>query len=175
VACVSCWMLGRKIEPTDNNAVRERRIWLSISILIFALGINRQLDLDTALTEFGRSIAHSEGWYDRRRVIQLAFIASVALACLAAATAIAVWAREAPFPTCLGVAGTALVIGYVLVRAISLDQIDRFIGEKIWRFRWNWIFEMGAIGLVILASVWRARRPAVPQNPTYATLNWLRK
>ena len=94
VACVSCWMLSRKIDPTDSNALRERRIWLSIAILFFALGISRQLDLQTALTEVGRSIAHSEGWYNRRRIFQLAFIAGVSLTGLSVARALLIWARK---------------------------------------------------------------------------------
>jgi hypothetical protein len=157
VACISCWRLGRKIESTDDNALRERRIWLTISILLFALGITRLLDLQTALAEVGRSIAFSEGWYGRRRVFQLAFIAGVSLTCLVIARALLIWARKTPFTTWLGATAAILVIGYVLIRAASLHQVDVFIGEKILLFRWNWIFEMGGIALVILASMWRAR------------------
>ena len=36
--------VGWKIELTDDSALRERRIWLMISILLFALGISRLLE-----------------------------------------------------------------------------------------------------------------------------------
>jgi hypothetical protein len=57
----------------------ERRLWRAISILFVALGENRQLDLQTARTEFGPMIAFDQGWYDARRNVQLLFIAEVAL------------------------------------------------------------------------------------------------
>jgi hypothetical protein len=161
VACISCWRLGRKIEAKDDNALRERRIWLIISILLLALGISRLLDLETALAEGGRSIAFSEGWYGRRKVFQLALIDGVSITCLAIVTTLVIWARRTPFPTWLGITAAILVIGYILIRAASLHQIDVFIEQRIFLFRWNWIFEMGGTGLVILASMWRARRIAI--------------
>ena len=162
VAGISCWKLGEKIELTDNNAFRERRIWLMISILLFALGISRLLDLQTAVADVGRSIAFFEGWYGRRRVFQLAFIAGVSLTCLVIARAFLIWARQTPFPTWLGATAAILVLGYALIRAASLHQIDVFISQKIFLFRLNWVFEMGGTAVVILASMWRwrARRVA---------------
>jgi hypothetical protein len=142
----------------DDNAVREeRRIWLSIAILFFALGVSRQLDLQTTLLKVGRSIAFSEGWYSKRQNFQLAFIVGVILTCLAVLRVLLIWLRKAPLSTWVGVIGAILVIGYLLIRAVSLHEIDEFIARKFLIFRWNWIFEMGGIGLVIFASMWRAR------------------
>jgi hypothetical protein len=56
--------------------------------------------------------------------------------------------------------GTTLVIGYVLIRAPSFHHVDRLIGRTVLGFRWNWILEMGAIGLVLLASQWRRTHAA---------------
>jgi hypothetical protein len=49
---------------------------------LFALGINKQLDLQTALTELGRVLALSQGWYEQRQVVQFWFIAALAATCL---------------------------------------------------------------------------------------------
>ena len=49
VTSVSCWMLARELGP----AGLDRRAWRSISVLFLFLGINKQLDLQTALTEAG--------------------------------------------------------------------------------------------------------------------------
>jgi hypothetical protein len=48
-------------------------------IFIPFFGINKQPDLQTALTEAGRYPAHYQGWYDQRQVVQLAFIALIAV------------------------------------------------------------------------------------------------
>jgi hypothetical protein len=42
--------------------------------MFVGLGINKQLDLQTALTEFGRVLADNQGWYDKRQVVQVWFI-----------------------------------------------------------------------------------------------------
>jgi hypothetical protein len=133
----------------------DRRAWRSISILFLFLGINKQLDLQTALTEAGRYLAHYQGWYEQRQMVQLAFIALIAVICLICAITLLVWVKDAPISTWLALIGTTLVIGYVLIRAASFHHVDRFIGRAILGFRWNWILEMGGIALVLLASQWR--------------------
>jgi hypothetical protein len=43
------------------GASSEGQLWRAISILFAALGVNKRLDLQTALTEFGRMIAFDQG------------------------------------------------------------------------------------------------------------------
>src|SRR6516162_2812427 len=148
VPSVSCWILARELRSADI----ERCAWRSISILFFFLGINKQLDLQTALTEAGRYLAYYQGWYGQRQLVQLAFIALIAVICLISAITQLIWVRHAPISTWFALIGTTLVIGYVLIRATSFHHIDRFIGRTILGFRWNWILEMGGIALVLFAS-----------------------
>jgi len=155
ITSVSCWILARKLGSARTD--RERRAWRSISVLFFFLGINKQLDLQTALTEAGRILAHYQGWYEQRQLIQLAFIALIAVICLISAITLLIWMWDAPISTWLALTGTTLVIGYVLIRAASFHHVDRFIGQTILGFRWNWILEMGGTGLVLLASQWQSR------------------
>ena len=84
LASLSCWTSARKIALQDACSLQERRAWRSISALFLALGVNKQLDLQTALTEAGRVLAHTQGWYAQREFVQLAFIALVATTCLGA-------------------------------------------------------------------------------------------
>jgi hypothetical protein len=71
---ISCWKLRYKIEPDGRRRSNEDLAWRFIAILFLALGINKQLDLQTAFTEAGRVVAHLQGWYEQRRSIQLDFI-----------------------------------------------------------------------------------------------------
>jgi hypothetical protein len=155
VTSVSCWILAREL----GTAGLDRRAWRSIAVLFLFLGINKQLDLQTALTEAGRYLAHYQGWYEQRQLVQLAFIALMAVLCLISAITLLIWVGRAPMSTWLALIGTTLVIGYVLIRAASFHHIDRFIGRTIFGFRWNWILEMGGIALVLFASQWRQIHP----------------
>jgi hypothetical protein len=160
-AAISCCITVRKLrlEVQDADDAKELRIWRSIAIAFLALGINKQLDLQTALTEMGRVVANLQGWYDQRQAVQVAFIVVVAITCLMAAIILVRWTRRAPVPTWSALLGSIMVIGYVLIRASSFHHIDRFIGQQILGFRWNWIVEMSGIGVVLVASrlrsIWR--------------------
>jgi hypothetical protein len=161
IASINCWIVARKLGFEDAPSSRERRAWRSIAVLFLALGINKQLDLQTGFTQAGRVLANYQGWYDQRQQVQLIFIALVAVTCVAAATTLLIWARHAPIPTWLALVGTTLVLGFVLIRAASFHHVDRFIGQTVLGFRWNWVLEMGGIGLVILASQWRRSGPTM--------------
>ena len=136
---------------------RERRIWFLLSLLFLALGINKQLDLQSALTEIGRMLAYRQHWYAQRQMVQVAAIAALAGVASVALLTVLVWARRFPSPTLLALVGMALVTGYVLIRAASFHHIDRFIGQTLLGLRWNWIIEMGGICVVIFASFSRRR------------------
>lgn len=157
-ASISCWITARQLSPAYAQLLRERHAWLAIAVLFLLLGINKQLDLQSALTEIGRILAHSEGWYRERHFVQVAFIGFVALACVFAMIILLIWARHTPGPTWLALLGTVIVFGFVLSRASSFHHMDRFIGMRMLGVRWNWILEMGGISLTLIASVWRRRR-----------------
>jgi hypothetical protein len=71
LAAGSCWISARELVLEDIGS-NERRAWLAISALFLALGINKQLDLQSALTEAGRVLAHYQGWFEQRQLVQLA-------------------------------------------------------------------------------------------------------
>ena len=147
---------------TARSGIKERRIWSAISILFLGLGINKQLDLQSALTEVGRVIAFAHGWYGQRQFVQLALIIFAAIVCISVVITLLIWTRHAPLSTWFALLGTVLVIGYVLIRAASFHHIDRFIGTTFLGLRWNWILEMGGISIVLLASQWRRRSAKSP-------------
>jgi hypothetical protein len=167
VTAISCWISARKVELDGRRRLNEHLSWRFIAILFLALGINKQLDLQTALTEAGRVVAHLQGWYEQRRLVQSAFIGLVAATCVTAAITLLFWMRRAPIPTWLALMGTILVFGFVLIRAASFHHIDRFIGESILGLRWNWVIEISGISLVFLASQWRRAEASNQQAPAF--------
>jgi hypothetical protein len=70
---VQIWRVMRRID----SASFEYTVWWLLLVCMFALGVNKQLDLQTALTEIGRIVAHKQGWYDDRQEVQKMFIAGL--------------------------------------------------------------------------------------------------
>jgi hypothetical protein len=73
--CYSVYSLSKK--PLLKREGRERLLWLCLLISLIALGINKQLDLQSLFTEIGREISKQQGWYRTRRVVQEGFIQAV--------------------------------------------------------------------------------------------------
>lgn len=152
LAAVSAWR-------TFHTAVdrSESALWCGIFFMLVALGINKQLDLQSALTELGRILAFEQGWYGQRQVVQLWFIIGAAIVCLILAILLLALARSASLATWVAISGMTIVLAFVLIRAASFHHIDRFIGDRILGLKWNWVLEMGGISIVLIGSEWRRR------------------
>src|SRR5271154_6676510 len=96
-AAIDCWITARKL-CLERESSKELRAWRSIALAFLVLGINKQLDLQTALTEAGRVLANFQGWYDQRQSVQVAFIVLITIVSLMAAVVLGRWVRNAPAP-----------------------------------------------------------------------------
>ncbi|HEY8942673.1 MAG TPA: hypothetical protein VIM73_00370, partial [Polyangiaceae bacterium] len=63
---VSCTLLALRIPRVAGPLNRERLLWGLLAAAFFALGLNKQLDLQSAVTEIGRIVAAKQGWYEQR-------------------------------------------------------------------------------------------------------------
>jgi len=158
LAVVTTWKTTNIVQARERFVAEESYTWRTISIMFCALGINKQLDLQTAMTDLGRIIANHQGWYNERQTVQIWFIVGVATVCVLITCVLLTLSRRAPPPTWLALVGTATVLAFVLIRAASFHHIDRFLGATILGLRWNWVLEMGGISTVIVASEVRRRR-----------------
>ncbi len=142
----------------------DRRFWLGLCVLLAALTVNKQLDLQSALTAFGRCIASLEGWYDRRRAVQAAVILGI-LALAAAAFAILLWRmRRALARIGVALAGIALLLAFVAIRAVGFHHVDALIDLAPGGIRLNWLFELSGIALIAANAAMVRRRPAIPRQ-----------
>jgi len=135
----------------------EHWFWRLLFTGLVLLGINKQLDLQSALTEIGRILADKQGWYANRRQIQMAFIAGIAMMGLTlfAATLHLTWGAHAS--THWALLGCTGLVMFVIVRAASFHHVDEVLGYRFSGLRINWLLEMGAL-LLIIGSAWRRRR-----------------
>lgn len=157
-AAYALWCVVRRLRTTGDDAGSEKLVWSIFAILFIALGINKQLDLQSAFTEIGRVIASAQGWYDQRWIVQVYFVGLVTGCAATAAVVLLVLLRRAPAPALLALLGTAFVLTFVVVRAASFHHVDVLIGRKVLGLRWNWILEIGGIMIVLLAARWRLKQ-----------------
>ena len=157
-AAYALWCVVRRLRTTGDDAGSEKLVWSIFAILFIALGINKQLDLQSAFTEIGRVIASAQGWYDQRWIVQVYFVGLVTGCAATAAVVLLVLLRRAPLPALLALLGTAFVLTFVVVRAASFHHVDVLIGRKVLGLRWNWILEIGGIMIVLLAARWRLKQ-----------------
>jgi len=133
----------------------EVLLWYLLTIGLVLLGINKQLDLQSALTELGRHLAHSYGWYEARRAVQVVFVFGLLVLAIIFAVGILIATVKMPTPTRLAIWGALFVVAFVLVRASSFHLVDQLIVTRILGL--NWILEMGGLLIIQAAAIWRVR------------------
>jgi len=128
----------------------DSTFWIGTGVLLAFLAINKQLDLQSALTASGRCVAQIQGWYQDRRQVQALFIFILLLAITGALVVLIIrsWRR---LPR-IGVAlvGLVFLAGFVAIRAVGFHHMDSLIGFAPGGIRMNWIFELGGIGIIAL-------------------------
>jgi len=127
---------------------RNRIFWLFLSALLFALAINKQLDLQSALTAVGRCLSQAQGWYAERRSFQLSFIISIIIASLLIAVILFWTMRRELRHIWLALTGIALLLAFIAIRAVGFHHFDQFIGYEVGSVRVNWAFEIGGIAMI---------------------------
>src|SRR5215213_2059448 len=62
-AALLCWRAAKK----GLHTAKVRWFWTALAALLIFLGINKQLDLQTAFTFMAKDFAKATGWYENRR------------------------------------------------------------------------------------------------------------
>jgi hypothetical protein len=152
-ATLACFRLRSRFS-SDADSVRrkERCFWGGMTASLLFLCINKQLDLQSAMTEFLRTCAKREGWYEIRYKFQVAFIAAMAVSLPVCSLALLLVARKLPISSKFAGLGLIIIAVFVLVRAASFHHIDRLLGARVLHFKLNWILELGGISIVLVGA-----------------------
>lgn len=160
-AVLAAWAAKRtRADHMIEGGPRVRTLWIGVTLLLAFLCLNKQLDLQSLLTDIGRAIAKAQGWYGERRAAQRLFVFSV----LGGSAIFAAWFswrfRFFWLDHGLLVAGLLFLLTFVAVRAVSFHHVDRFLATGLSGVRMNWALELTGIFLVAAAAVreiWRSR------------------
>jgi hypothetical protein len=153
VAAVGCgWAAWREPLPDGTRRVGPSGFWLALACLMVALGINKQLDLQSLVTQIGRDVISARNLYGQRRSLQAGFIVAVALVC-ASSLAVFFWAaRHAQHRRWPALVGILFIFGFVVIRASSFHHVDAFLAARLGGLKWNWILELSGISVVSVAA-----------------------
>lgn len=159
-AALSSWVAARRSSgPRRCTARQERYFWLSAAIFMAAMAANKQLDLQTLLTDMLREQARHSGWYEQRRAYQLLFLqtsgAVLGTSCLAL-----LWlVRRQGIGAFVGAAGLICTAAFVAIRAASFHHHDVVGRLEVVGIRLHVLLEFACIGLVCLGALLaRSRR-----------------
>ena len=156
----ACWC-ARRAALCEAPATSRHGTWVLWTVLFWglvALGVNKQLDLQTALTEFGRRVAHAQGWIEHRQTVQFGFVAAVGVIAIAVCAWLAWLARMELRRVLVALTGWCALGLFVAVRACSIHDVDRFLARSLAGTTMNAVLELGGITLVG-AGAWVYRRP----------------
>jgi hypothetical protein len=155
VAYFACgWMCFRARRSAASEPRRVQLAWLILAVGTALLGLNKQLDLQSLLTQFAKDMAKEGDWYEDRRVVQVWFIRGILLGG-GAALLTGAWAmRDHAKAFLLPGIGAVFIVAFVMIRAASFHEVDHFLRSGPGGIRMNWVLELGGIWLM----AWGARR-----------------
>ncbi len=153
ITAILCFRAARN---PDSQAVRF--FWLALSLLLIALMINKQLDLQSALTASARCLSQMQGWYDDRRSVQIGFILVILFGGVWIALLSLWFLRKHLGQIGLALLGFIFLICFVLIRAAGFHNFDALLKADILFIRVNWIFELSGIALIALNAMWVTRK-----------------
>lgn len=165
LTAVMCFLRYWRLKTHRPHATRKPAIfiWSGLSLLLCALGVSKQLDLHNQLTGLGRSLAYTLGWYEQRRIVQVVFIALVALAFVSSVKIIVTHFPRTSRRHRLALLGTMFLTSFIITRAASFHHLDTLLHWHLGSISINWILELGGISLIAIAAGWNVRwRFAVP-------------
>jgi hypothetical protein len=139
-----CWRCARQLPAPV--------FWWGITAALLLLGLNKQLDLQTWFTQWGRDMARRDGWYAQRHHYQVVFIAIMGSVCLAAVLAMALALRRHWLAYLWVWSGTALLLFFIVARAASFHHVDALLMSELGGVRLNWVFELGGLAMISVGA-----------------------
>ena len=142
---------------------RERGYWRMCGFLFIFQFFNTNLDLHALIWTTGRCLAHTQGWYENRREVQLFFLIGLALfAALILLTVMIVFLRNITRNILLTL-GVCIALGFTLVKGINYHGVEEFYGGLLGPFRVADYIEYSGIIIAFLATLMRLRQAGAKQ------------
>jgi hypothetical protein len=138
------------------HRTRERRsfiFWSLVSGWMLLLAINKQLDLQTLVTEIGRRIAWHQGWMAQRRVVQFWFIVGFGLLSLTGFAWFVYALRDLCKRFRLAFIGLFFLLSFILLRAAGFHHFDEDLHFRFLNLKINGVLELSGIFIISAAAI----------------------
>lgn len=132
---------------------KKCRFWRVLTVLLLFLGINKQLDLQSLITNIGKIVVNDLGLYHLRFYIQLSFIFLVLFVALMIMRFFWGYLRSFSFKLFPAFIGVVFLCSFIIVRALSFHYFDFLIAETWMGFRVNVILELGSLIWIACSAV----------------------
>ena len=155
LAAVLCWrrvLLAKRLR-TGSEPGDSLLFWCLLAAVMLFLAINKQLDLQTLLTEIGRNVAIAQGWYEQRGQLQLLFVVAVAFMGGIILIGVLCCLRGLWRSNWLAIVGVIMLLTFVVIRAASFHHVDTFLGVQLAGLRVNSILEISGILCIIAGTL----------------------
>ena len=171
VAGILCWRAAAHARRGDRNAFW---FWTLFAACMLALGINKQLDLQSLFTAVLKQFAKSTGWYEDRRIFQAIFIGLIAFFGVAFALLAWIWTSRALPQHRLTLLGGVFLLSFIVIRAASFHHFDEILGMRLAFLRINHLLELGGIACIALGALKARRGNLADATPQTAPMphNW---
>ncbi|UTW44923.1 hypothetical protein KFE80_11110 [bacterium SCSIO 12696] len=166
-ACAACISVYYK---SVSSPKRYRYFWLYSGILLLFLSVNKQLDLQSLLTDIGRQIVVINDWVAKKHLIQKSFIAVIAS--LGALGFLLIFTLYKSYFRFLSGAllGFTFLLVFILVRASSFHGMDVLISSSWYGIKVNWLLELSGIAAIFLNALYLLVYGIMPaKSGLYAT------
>ena len=137
---------------------REGVFWACVGALTLAFGINKQLDLQSLLTDIARSMAKNGHWYESRRGLQETAIGLFAALGLTVMLTIVLSLRNSLAEVKGAATGLCVVTTFVMIRAASFHHVDALLSKAVIGMNWNVLLELPGIIMIAVAALFYSRR-----------------
>ncbi len=144
--------------------------WLSLTVLLIFLGLNKQLDLQSNLTDWLRTSAKRHGWYEQRRAYQSLFLTITGLAIPILLLSLRVFLYHSWQRYKLTWVGIVLLLIFITVRAASFHHVDIIFYQTIGSLRYYQALELLAISLIIVSTFFENKQVNLA-NKSYTATN----
>jgi hypothetical protein len=152
LAAVTAFAAAWRSSPAPAPSRGTRTMWLLVATLLCLFCVNKQLDLQSLLTDIGRVFAWRQGWYEERREYQKGFVLGVVALSMLLSVSLFLRYRQFWLKHFLLSFGLAFLLTFIVIRAISFHHFDEVLKHSISGVKMNWFLELSGIGLVWLAA-----------------------
>ena len=135
----------------NNKQTTEKSIktfWIFLTLFLVALGINKQFDFQSLLTQIGRDISVEQGWYKHRRIVQMYFVSMIGTIGIIALTFLIKTYHNTYSSIKITLAGCITLFVFIVIRASSFHHIELLIDMKLFGIKVNWLLELGSLVII---------------------------